>query len=281
MRKSRGQSPPAADKTLTKGLQVLESLCAGVGARGISELAKELSLTKSNVHRLLQTLRRCGFVIQEAESERYLLSSKLWRLARGGRGFEALSRIVRPVLAGLVAETGESAMFALVEGDNLAVVEQVETQNPVRVVFFSAGQSFPIERVVMPGKALTALQLIVLANRPDAEVRASLRNVQGELRERASFVDRQVATLAAIRRDGFAVSRGEWVSGVNALAVPVMDSSQRGTLLGVLSCFGPATRFDETSLQAFQKKLSLRARQLAELMAYGDDTAPGKSNSVW
>jgi len=266
-RKDRPQSAPAADKTLTKGLQVLESLSAGGGARGISDLAKELSLTKSNVHRLLQTLRRCGFVIQEAGSDRYLLSSKLWRLSRSGRAYEALSRIVRPVLARLVEETGESAMFVLVEGDNLAVVEQVETRNPVRVVFFSAGQSFPIARVVAPGNALTALQLIALANRPDTEARACLRRLQIELGERAAFVDRQAARLAAIERDGFAVSRGEWVSGVNAVAVPVTDGSQRGTLLGVLSCFGPAARFGETSLRAFHKKLSLGARQLAQLMA--------------
>jgi IclR family transcriptional regulator, KDG regulon repressor len=255
---------PAADKTLTKGLQVLELLCAGDGSRGISDLADELSLTKSNVHRLLQTLRRCGYVVQDAETERYRLSSKLWRLARGGRPFEALGRLVRPLLKSLTEATGESTVFALVESDDLVIIDQVETDNPVRVVFFSVGQRFAIDRTVAPGRALTALQLVALAHRSDAEVRQSLRIA--EAHQPAAAIARTVAGLAGIRTAGFAISRGEWVSGVNAVAVAVMDPSRAASPFGVLSCFGPADRVTEPRLQAIQRALSLKARELSQLI---------------
>lgn len=251
---------PAVDKTLTKGLQLLEALSEHEGSRGISELALQLSLTKSNVHRLLQTLIRCGYVTREASTERYLLATKLWLVSRRGRPFDALRRLVRPVLRTLAEETDESVLFVVVENDEIVPIDQVETQNPVRV-FFAVGQSYPIDRVIMKGKGLTALQLIALAARPQMEARVAVRKIRKELRKGEAFVDQQLAQLTDIRKDGFALSLGEWVTGVNAVAVPVWDTSQN--LIGVMSCFGPVDRVPESNLKRIQKILSLGAQELS------------------
>lgn len=264
-RKKQSRIGSPSDKTLTKGLQLLEALSACDGSRGISELAQEFSLTKSNVHRLLQTLYRCGYITREASTERYLLSSKLWQLSRRGRSFEALRSHVRPILQTLVEETNESTIFVVVEHENLVAVEQVQTSNPVRVVFFATAQSFPIDQVVMTGKGLTALQLIALANRPEAEARSALRKVQTQLKKDRSFVDRQLSALAIIRKSGSAVNRGEWVSGANAAAVPVFDSSHN--LFGIISCFGPADRLTERKIGAVLKALAGSARELSERLS--------------
>ena len=247
--------PPPGDKTLTKGLQLLEALSDTEHAVGISELAQRLSLTKSNVHRLLQTLIRCGYVMREEGVGRYRLSAKLWRIARRGGPVDALQRAARPVLRTLVEHTGESIVFVVVENDTLILIDQVETRNPVRV-FFSIGQSFPIDRVVMDGKGLTALQMIVLAGRSEAEMQAAARAVQRQLHEGEAFFRQQLEHILAVRQNGFAVSRGEWVAGANAVAVPVADRSQR--LIGVVSCFGPAERLPDDRL-AGDSNHSLRA----------------------
>jgi DNA-binding IclR family transcriptional regulator len=259
--KATSQSPAPVDKTLTKGLQLLEALSEGEESRGISELALQLSLTKSNVHRLLQTLTKCGYVTREASTERYLLSTKLWRVSRRGRPFDALRRQVRPVLRTLVEETNESVLFCVVESDELVPIDQVETQSPVRV-FFSVGQPFPIDRVIMNGKALTALQLIALAGRPQIEARAAARKVQQQLQKDDAYGDLLLSQISETRTNKFAFSRGEWVSGVNAVAVPVQDLSHN--LIGVLSCFGPADRVPDGSFEAIQKILSRGAQEIAQ-----------------
>jgi len=250
----------AGDKTLTKGLQLLEALSEWESSRGISELAHELSLTKSNVHRLLQTLSRCGYVTQEASTERYLLTSRLWQVARRGRPYDALRRLARPVLRDLVEETSESVLLCVLENDELVPVDQVETHYPVRV-FFSIGQSFPIDRVVMMGKALTALQLVALASRPQMEARLAVRKVEKQLQKSAGFVELELAKLAEVRKNGFAMSKGEWIDGANAVAVPVTDAAHN--LIGVLSCFGPAERLSDARLRKIQRMLALGAQELS------------------
>jgi IclR family KDG regulon transcriptional repressor len=260
LKKKSFAPPSSSDKTLTKGLQLLEAMVECEASRGISELAQELSLTRSNVHRLLQTLSKCGYVTREASTERYLLSSKLWRIARRGRPFDALRRTVRPLLRDVLRETSESVLFVVVEDDEMIPIDQVETQNPVRV-FFTVGQSFPIDQVVMLGKAFTALQLVALANRSQMEARLAARKVQKQLRKSSAFAKQQLASVTAARKNGFAVSRGEWVTGANAVAVPVKDAAQH--LIGVLSCFGPADRLTEARLKRIQKTLSAAAQELS------------------
>ena len=257
------KSPPSAagvDKTLTKGLALLEVLADAEGSRGISDLANQLSLSKSNVHRLLQTLVRCGYVTREAGTERYLMSSKLWRIARRARPFDALRRTIRPVLLDFVEKAGESALFVVVDDDEMIPIDQVETHNPVRV-FFTVGQPFPIDEVVMMGKALTALQLVALADRSLTDAGLAARKVQKQLQTSAAFAERQLAWINAARNEGFAMSRGEWVVGASAVAVPVRDAARH--LIGVLSCFGPAERLTDARLEEIHKMLSVAARELS------------------
>jgi len=257
----RPQSSSAVDKTLTKGLLLLEKLAEHDQSRGISELAYELTLNKSNVHRLLQTLIRCGYVSKEVNTERYLLSSKLWFVARRGRPLDALRRAIRPTLRDLMSKTGESVVFVIVEDDEIILIDQVETERPVRV-YFSVGQSFPVDSVLAESKGLTALQEVALASRSQIEAQLAVKRVQKQLRKGDVFAERQLSKIAAVREQGFSLSRGEWVSGVNAVAVPVSDPS--GHLIGVLSCFGPAERLDDKVLGKLQKLLQRSAQDLSD-----------------
>lgn len=248
------------DKTLTKGLQLLESLSRSERARGVSELAAELALTKSNVHRLLQSLTSCGFVSRERGGDRYVLTSKLWRLSRLQRPHRALLDLVHPSLSELVAETGETASFAIVEGDDVVMIDQVETPHTVRV-FYAIGDAHPLDHVLLSGKGLSALQQVAFAFRPDLEVQRALQTVGRELAQPASYVAEQLARIRKVREQGFALSRGEWVEGVNAVAAPV--AGRAGDLIGILVSFGPAHRLPDPAIAAVRQATCAAAKTLA------------------
>ena len=250
----------AIDKTLTKGLLLLEALSGSEGSRGISDLAQDLSLTKSNVHRLLQTLIRCGYITKEQSTERYLLSSKLWRISHGSRPIEALRRLVRPVLRTLVQEVSESVGFFSFESDELVHIDQVETNSLVRV-FFDVGRSFRIDQILLTGNGLTALQTVALASLPDSEARRTVQSVQKQLRESASYVEQQMSAIKDVRKKGFALCLGGWVPDVSAIAVPVMAPSKQ--LIGVLTCFGPIERFTESTRMRIKATLQAKSKDLS------------------
>jgi hypothetical protein len=53
------------------------------------------------------------------------------------------------------------------------------------------------------------------------------RALQKQLRRNDAFVEKQLSRIAAIPRNGFAVSRGDWVPEVNAVAAPVWNPSHQ------------------------------------------------------
>lgn len=248
---SRG-SKISGDKSLTKGLMLIEAMSKSQGTRGISELARELALTKSNVHRLMQTLIASGFVYKDEATDRYELSSRLWRLAQLSPPFAHLRLIARPILRSAVDQADDSILFAAAENDELIIIDQVETQKVVRV-YFSLGQSFRMDQIIRAGKGLTALQQVALAFRPLEQTLSDSESKRGRITP---------AKLNQIRKAGFALSQGTWIADVNAVNIPVFDVDQR--FLGVMSCFGPATRLTERRFPTVLKILRHAAAQIAE-----------------
>ena len=79
------------DKAFIKGLRLLEALALSDQPRGVTDLARDLKFTKSNVHRLLATLQTQGFVRQVPPHSTYELTTKLWIL--GSHVIQRLSLI--------------------------------------------------------------------------------------------------------------------------------------------------------------------------------------------
>ena len=74
-------APAGIDKTVVKSLAMLEHLVDLGRPSGVTELALASSLQKSNVHRILSTLRFMGYVRSNADSS-YEPTLRLWELGQ-------------------------------------------------------------------------------------------------------------------------------------------------------------------------------------------------------
>jgi DNA-binding IclR family transcriptional regulator len=77
-------------------------------AVGVTELANELSLNKSAVHRLLQTLEGAGFVDRNPVTRQYFLGPRLFVLGKVYENTVALRGLARPVMERLAGQLGEA-----------------------------------------------------------------------------------------------------------------------------------------------------------------------------
>ena len=60
----------------------METLAQADQGKGVTELSRELGLTKSNVFRLLQTLTTLGYV-KHASDKQYVATLKAWQVGKG------------------------------------------------------------------------------------------------------------------------------------------------------------------------------------------------------
>ncbi len=178
---------------------------------GVSELASQLLLNKSNVHRLLQALVHQGFARKNPDTGRYELTMKLWELgARIADRLDVRTEAL-PFMRELAQESLETVHLSILEGSEVLYIEKIDSPQPVRA-YTTVGGRAPAQ-CVATGKALLAW-----AGEPAlAAVKSRLKPHTGKSLMRLGDLRRE---LEAIRAQGFAINRGEWREQVVGAAAP-------------------------------------------------------------
>ncbi len=252
------------DKAFVKGLKVLESLAGSASPRGASEIGRQHGLTRSNVHRLLQTLVLSGYAVRDEATGRYSATLKLWEL--GGRvwAVDPFRRIVAPIAERLAAETDETIHVLFRDGDDLVFVEQIGGHDPLRS-HWPLGTRMPLTRVYEDGGGMLAYQKAYVASLADAERLAVIRAFANQLGEPEAFVGRIEEEVAEIRQFGAALHRGEWNPALRGAAA--VFSSRPGEATGVIGCAGPAERLPPDRLAVVRRLIADAGRTITREMS--------------
>lgn len=230
-------------KTADQAL-VLLSYIAENGALGTSELARRLNMHRSVVHRLLATLHNRGFVRRVDGG--YLPGTALLHLAQFVE--PELVSAARSTLNELAHAYGETFILTALQGSLEAIqIEQAVGEHHLIRVELARGFRHPLSKGAS-GRSILAFC--------DEEV------IQHFLAE-ADDPDLLAEQLAAVRRDGFAVSRDELSPGVQGVSVPILVNRRPVASIGVVY---PAVREDNTAVyaKALKKAATTIARNVRD-----------------
>ena len=243
------------DKTLLKGLQILEALARSTRPRGVSDLAKELALTRSNMHRTLRTLVEAGLVGQDEESGLYACTLKLFELGSAIPARSDIAGLADPIMLALSDETRETVHLSALDGGEVVYLHKIDSTHPVRA-YTTVGGRAPAY-CVATGKALLAWQPETYLARYNGALQ---RFTSQTLADLAALRDE----LLAVRRQGFAVNRGEWRDSVCGVAAPVFGVG--GRAVAAIGLSGPASRMTSDRLDGFADQITAAARELTQKM---------------
>jgi IclR family acetate operon transcriptional repressor len=150
-------------QSLDRGLRILDALAeadADPVRRGhgvpLSVLTAELDVHKTTALRLVQTLVACGYAVPAEGRGGYRLGPAMRRDHDLAAGTERLKRAARPYLEELVARTGECAHAAVADRDRALVIDDVETDQPLRPAELPASLPQRTARTITSGAALRA-----------------------------------------------------------------------------------------------------------------------------
>jgi DNA-binding IclR family transcriptional regulator len=242
-------------QSVDRALAILRAFEAGPGDLGVTELAARAGLSVSTAHRLTRALCTAGLLRQEPRSERYQLGPALVVLGRRAEDQLGYARVL-PVLESLAEATGESVNLGIRSGDEVLVILDVPSRQPLR--FDQApGTRVPIHTSAM-GKCLLAF-----AADPGAAV--------ADLGRLGRATDRTITTRAAlveelerVRATGWAVNDEERHPGVRAVAAPVLDAA--GVARAAVAIQAPALRLADPEIPRLALTVAAAARQVAPLL---------------
>ena len=243
--------PVEGVRALGRGLSILECL-AGEGDLSLSQLSARLQLPGSTTYRLLETLRRHGFVTQSPETGLYRLGIRAFEVGGAFLTRLRLHEVALPAMRALVDEVNETVNLAIPDGRDAVYVGQVEGHQLVRM-FTQIGARTPLYCTGV-GKAL-------LAWRPEAEVQALFDGVplRGYTPHTITQVPALLEELGRVRACGYAVDREERELGVRCVAAPIRDRT--GAVAAALSVSAPSSRLsDERIVQLAPRVMAAAAR---------------------
>ena len=239
------------ETTLIKGLALLEALASRGRLCGVSELAGELKLSKSNTHRLLNTLVAAGFC--RGERGQYMATLKTWEL-----GVRVMARfdvriVARPVLERIAKVTGEGVRLAILDEARLeaVLIDAVECSQAVRA-FTEIGARLPVH-CTASGKALLLHQDSNLLERCSRKLKPA---TAWTVTDPTGFIRH----IEKARKDGYVTSVREYEEQVSSIGVPILTPD--GTTIASISIAAPAERMPPAILRDHAQLLRAAADQI-------------------
>ncbi|MEO1638576.1 MAG: IclR family transcriptional regulator [Pseudomonadota bacterium] len=219
-----------------------------------SVVNEQLGLPKPTIHRLFATAEAEGFLQRDIDGRSYSPGRRLRVLATNTLSSERVRTVRLSIMKSLAVLVGETCNLAIPEREGMYYLDRVETHWPLRIQL-PVGTQVPFHCTASGKMYLSSL-------RPDY-LKRFLKNYALEPMTDKTITDPDAlaAALETIRRQGYSTDSEEFMEGMTAIAVPIMDN--QGRLMSTLSIHAPEQRRDLPDLVTFLDDLRRAAHELS------------------
>jgi IclR family pca regulon transcriptional regulator len=253
---------------LSRGLSVLQSFDRDRPEMTLSEVARLTDLSPGTARRCLITLQQLGYV--GVNGKHFFLLPKVISIGAAYLDAARVEEIILPYLRELVATTGESSSFGVLDGED---VLHLANNSAKRLIQMTAGvgSRFPAHA--------TSLGRVLLASLPSARLdiflsRAKLAQLTAKTVTDPGKLKR---ILKTVEKQGFAKVSDELEEGLTSVAVPVRVSGRTVAAINSSTFF----RIEESARTTAMRLAALRqastdiARAISRVPALLHSFAPG------
>jgi IclR family KDG regulon transcriptional repressor len=225
---------PESVAAVLKVFAILQSL-ADRSETGVSELSMRLAMSKATVYRFLQTMRSLGYVRQEADSERYGLTMKVFELGTKALQYPDLIELAKPHMQELSDKTGETIHLGTLIDSEIIYVHKVDSRH-VLGMYSKVGRRAPIH--------CTAIGKVLLAWQSPQERDHVLQGATFEKFREKTITNKAdfIAELDRTKAQGFGQDREEFDDHIRCVGMPIFDRHNQA--VAGLSISFPTFRYD-------------------------------------
>ncbi|PWN04539.1 IclR family transcriptional regulator [Nocardioides silvaticus] len=243
-------TPNTGTQAIDRAAALVASVVRADEPLSFGELQDESGLPKSTTSRLLTALERTE-LIERNDAGSYVAGPLFWLYATRHDPWEELTRLARPTLEKVGADTGETVHLSVARGDRVVQVAQVDS------TYLLGSRDWT--QVDVPEHS-SALGKVLLAHGVLAVPEGGLEQLTPH-----TIVDREALRreLAQVVRRGWASTVDELEIGLSGVAAPVRGVE--GDVVAALGISGPSQRL-EARRDDVGRLLTERAEQLSALL---------------
>lgn len=202
----------------------------------IGEIAVKLTLTKSNVNKLLANLERFGYVERNRYTGNFRLGVKTFQISQAYINKLDLIEVSLQAMQDLKNLLNESVYVGVIRQDSVVYLDVIETDEPVRIRP-RIGNVGPAYATAM-GKAQLSLM-----DEKEVEALYESREFKPFTRHTVKSLDELKIQLAEARERGYALDMEEYEEGVCCISSPVLNFM--GNVIAGISVSAPKERMND------------------------------------
>ena len=236
----------ASLQSLQRGLAVLELYNRQNGAK-ISDIVKILGLPRGTAYRLIETLRRSGYLVKGNARGQYWLAAQVTSLDSEYKREKWIIRVLTPLLEQLSEDVLWSVSLEMIQDQQLMIKAVVHPLSPL------TNERYPVgARVALNGSAAGLLHVANYESGSSETIRIEVG------RNSMSKGDR-----VAIRRRGYAIYiRAE--PAMSELAVPIYV--QQNLIATLTARYIPSVLSDRHGAKRLADRLRIAAQEIAAII---------------
>jgi len=219
----------AFSQSIQRGLAILSSFRSERPLLGVSELGRDVGLSRSTTHRYVTTLVSLGYLQQDLGTKKYRLGPRVLDLGFSAINSMELREVAGPHLRELSDATGYTVNMAILDDLDIVYVDRCRS---------AQARQREIDLNLHVGARLpaycTSLGKVLLAGLGDDERASRLERIDFQRRGPNTITSRAAlaAELMLVREQGYAVNNEELAYGLRSIAAPVVahDGSAVGAI---------------------------------------------------
>lgn len=245
-------------QTFERAVAVLNCFTLEKPTLGVREISRKVGLSASTTGRIMSGLKDTGFLNQNSDRS-YSLGASVMAWAGVYTATLDVRKTAMPAVEQLHRDTQETISLYILQGDERVCVERRESPHTVRLVT-RIGRRLPLY-AGSAGK-------VFLAFLPEASSKEILDHSELMPFTSSTITDRNLldVELDVVRRQGYAVSTGEWQKEASGIAAPVFGSSRE--IVAALTISGPSQRFTDAKIREYAPVVTGAAQEVSWNMGY-------------
>ncbi|GIN63348.1 IclR family transcriptional regulator [Robertmurraya siralis] len=244
-------------QSVDRALTILEILQENSKGLGVTDLAKQLHVSKSTAHRLLMSLLKKGFVQKDMETDKYLLGLKLIEFGQNVSENLDIRKLASGYLHELVEISGETAHLAILDNNEIVYIDKIESSATIRM-YSKIGKRAPLH--------CTGIGKAVLAFLPEEKIKQIIDENGLKKFTDKTITDKEemLAHLSEIKRRGYSIDDEEHELGINCAAAPILN--HKGEVVAGISVAGPLMRISKEKLSRIAKEVLRVSQEISRLL---------------
>ncbi len=245
--------------SIMKALDIIEYLAEQNNEpQRMCDIARALDLNISTISRFLSSLVSRGYVRQDADTSRYMLTLRFCGIAGRISSNLQVYNLALPVMKEISREVRETVCLAVEQNAMVEYIGVVHAADQMMQTLQRIGNRAPMY--------CTGIGKLLLCGHTEEEIRQILRQRGMEAFTPNTITDEEalLAELDRVRAQGYAYDNEECEIGARCIAVPVYN--QYGQVIAGVSVTGPSIRLTDEKIRSFLPYFTAQVQRISSLL---------------